>query len=115
VNLGPRILASCAIEHGVELELSLEANHPLLQGHFPGLPIMPGVGQLHWAIESARANFQPLGELMSLHQLKFLRLIQPGQTLRLTLNNAPGSGDVSFNLQQQGHSCASGRIRFSNG
>jgi 3-hydroxymyristoyl/3-hydroxydecanoyl-(acyl carrier protein) dehydratase len=114
VNLGPRVLAARADDHGAELELALPADHPLFDGHFPDIALLPGVGQILWAIEAARQYLRLQGAPVSLHQLKFLRLIQPGGTLQLALRLAPSAHEVAFRLLQRNELCASGRIRFTH-
>src|SRR3546814_6198544 len=53
-------------------------DHPALPGHFPGLPIVPGVVILDRVLDAIEAAHGPLGALR-LPQVKFLRPLLPGQ------------------------------------
>lgn len=68
------------------------ANEMFFQGHFPGLPVMPGVLQIE-ALAQASAfltasmeGFDPkksVAFLMSIDDVKFRRLVEPGDRLDL--------------------------------
>jgi 3-hydroxymyristoyl/3-hydroxydecanoyl-(acyl carrier protein) dehydratase len=40
-------------DDSIQTSFSLTKNHPLIQGHFPGLPILPGTQMLEMLIQSA--------------------------------------------------------------
>jgi len=71
---------------------NVSANEPFFNGHFPGMPIMPGVLQLE-ALAQASAfltssldGFNPgkqVAFLMSMDEVKFRRLVEPGDRLDL--------------------------------
>src|SRR6202162_6575631 len=62
------------------------------QGHFPGLPVMPGVIQVE-ALDQAMAVFvakQPgfgdrIGLFAAIDDCRFKRVVSPGDTLRLQI------------------------------
>jgi len=66
--------------------LRVPSDHPALAGHFPGNPIVPGAllldEALH-AIDVTAASWQ-------IANLKFHRIVQPGETLRLDCSAHPG-------------------------
>lgn len=78
-------------------------------GHFPGLPIVPGFVQVGWAIDAAR----PLtGASMPrrIEALKFKELLRPGETIVLVVERA--TGGVRFSLERAGVTVSSGRLVF---
>lgn len=70
---------------GVRLRLSVAADCPWLEGHFPDRPVLPGVVQLRWAIQAAVRIWPQLGDVSRLSNVKFQRPILPPATLTLAL------------------------------
>ncbi len=99
-------------EAGGELILNLElpATLAFFPGHFPGVPILPGVIQVYWAIHFARTAGWADGEFEALEQLKFNALIRPGDALQLRLSMHDEV--LHFHYSVGAQRCASGRVRF---
>ncbi len=57
----------------------------VFDGHFPGVPILPGVAQLDWAIRMAREVFALPPHVLRVEALKFQNVARPGTTLDLAL------------------------------
>lgn len=54
------------------------------EGHFPDDPVLPGVAQLSALVEPAALRAWPeLGALRAASQVKFLRVVRPGEALSL--------------------------------
>ncbi len=79
---------------GVSLEglKNVSATDPILQGHFPGHPVMPGVLQIE-ALAQLAAVFGKLEEparqsvlLTEVSEARFRRQVVPGDTLLLHVN-----------------------------
>jgi 3-hydroxymyristoyl/3-hydroxydecanoyl-(acyl carrier protein) dehydratase len=99
----------------LHLQFSVSAALRYFEGHFPDLPLLPGVVQIGWAVELARLHLAPtqtLGEFHSLTGVKFMRVIQPGETVLLTLSMDADERELSFEYQSGGHSCSGGRVLF---
>ena len=71
---------------------NVSANEPFFNGHFPGLPVMPGVLQIEALAQAAAMLVQDVegfdlekqvAYLMSVDGVKFRRLVQPGDRLDL--------------------------------
>jgi 3-hydroxymyristoyl/3-hydroxydecanoyl-(acyl carrier protein) dehydratase len=92
----------------VELDLYLPASLRYFRGHFPGLPILPGVVQLHWAILYARERLGVRGEFKGLRALKFMKPIQPDRRIALRLEPFPGGFDFTYHSEAGKH--AGGRV-----
>jgi 3-hydroxymyristoyl/3-hydroxydecanoyl-(acyl carrier protein) dehydratase len=89
--------------------------HPELDyfvGHFPDLPLLPGVVQVDWATKLAREHLQIHGEFVSLENLKFQAMILPAATVTLTLEWLPDSGRLNFEYRQADQPLSSGRMCF---
>ena len=91
-------------ENGRRLTLRFEASPTLrwFEGHFPGMPILPGVAQL-LLVERGIREFVPEAEGLApraVKQLKFRALTKPGMKLRLVIDLpegfAPAGGTVRF-------------------
>jgi 3-hydroxyacyl-[acyl-carrier-protein] dehydratase len=87
--LGDRIVE---LEPGVRAVgiKSVSANEPQFTGHFPGRPIMPGVLMVEALAQTAGvavltldAYRGKLGLFAGIDELRFRRLVQPGDQLRL--------------------------------
>ncbi len=84
----------------------------IFDGHFPSIPILPGVVQVDWAVQIARAHLRLDSEFRGITATKFRRLVHPGMELALTLERRPDSGELRFEYLL-GHALASsGRVLF---
>ncbi|MDV7341025.1 hypothetical protein RYZ26_15570 [Terasakiella sp. A23] len=92
----------------VELDLIPTADLFQFQGHFPDHPIMPGVGQLDWAVKFARKHFSLSQSITEISQLKFRDLMLPDTEVVLTLEHDADKSRVKF-------SYSSGEQVFSSG
>ncbi|MBI5608109.1 MAG: acyl-CoA synthetase, partial [Deltaproteobacteria bacterium] len=85
-----------------------------LRGHFPGLPIVPGVAELQCVVVPAVAELRPQWRgLRRVSKLKFRRVIQPNE--HLTLELKLGDLTADFELILRGEACASGRLHWEAG
>ena len=94
--------------------LDLPADHPAFAGHFPGQPVLPGVVQTDWAI---RLGDELLGTGITAatdFQVKFRRVIQPGDSLELTLRHDRTKHSLSFEYRQKGEIASTGRIKLGS-
>jgi 3-hydroxymyristoyl/3-hydroxydecanoyl-(acyl carrier protein) dehydratase len=88
----------------------LRVPHTLVHfaGHFPGLPILPGVVQIDWAMRLASALAPGVRALASIDQLKFTAPVPPGAVLRLLLTHDAPRRRVPFVWRIGERDCASG-------
>lgn len=93
-----------------ELVVTLSADDSAFAGHFPGLPIVPGVIQLQWAMENS-ARWYSQQAFLRADKLKFQQVIVPGDPLLLTLSHL-GEGKVAFSYQSDGQQLSSGVLVF---
>ena len=81
----PEILAERKTDAGVELELRVPGSLACLAGHFPGLPVLPGVVQIDWSVKLARTRLAVCGQFAAAENLKFLSIVRPEDRLTLAL------------------------------
>ena len=68
-------------------------DEPFFAGHFPALPVVPGVFMLEALAECARRSLPPGATLASAPLVRFRRRVSPGETLELTVTPSGGEGD----------------------
>lgn len=69
-------------------------NEPFFQGHFPGMPVMPGVLQLEamaqvagvLMIKTSNVSGGVVPYFMSIDGARFRRVVKPGDQLRIEIN-----------------------------
>jgi len=85
MNCNPILRGATRIADGAICQLVLTAEMACFGGHFPGMPVLPGVVQIDWAVRLGvllLGTGQPVAERF---QVKFKRVISPGQNLTLEL------------------------------
>ncbi|KAA2241815.1 3-hydroxyacyl-ACP dehydratase [Chitinophaga agrisoli] len=71
------VLQSQAAAENYAALLSLNAAHPVFEGHFPGQPVVPGVCMMQTIQESLERCLQCKVQLQKANIMKFLVLIDP--------------------------------------
>lgn len=85
----------------VRATLRVPAEHPLLRGHFPGDPVVPGVLLLDAA---RRACEQALGRsfaIRAVEVVRFLQPVRPGQAVSLVVRAAADGDEVDADGEWQ--------------
>lgn len=86
-----------------EAILSLNAEHPIFKGHFPDMPVVPGVCMMQMTKEILEQAIGRKMQLVSARNLKFLSIIDPNKnkTVRCELN---------YKITESGHTEAEARL-----
>lgn len=102
----PAVVQKSCNAEGCHYELYIPPALAYFVGHFPELALLPGVTQLKWAVEFARAD---LGRPASttIERLKFMRPIVPGQRVTLVLK-VLGPHKTEFAYRDANHLCSQG-------
>jgi 3-hydroxyacyl-[acyl-carrier-protein] dehydratase len=80
------------------LPFSIDKDHPAYAGHFPGMPITPGVVLLDEALYLI-ANAEQCGlQQCKLNSAKFLKPVLPGTRLVLYYDCRP-NGNINFEIK----------------
>ncbi len=88
-------------------------------GHFPGRPILPGVALLalvRRAVAAAPELCPPGWWLTGLRQVRFRRMVEPGDTVRVqveALDPAGDDGRFRFEVSVADELCAQGLLVFA--
>ncbi len=106
----PQILQRTQTDNGWQLHLKVPADLYYFQGHFPELPVLPGVVQLDWAIRLGCDCFGLEPSSRRLEALKFQALVLPQMELVLTLSHDEARGKLSFSYASSKGQHASGRV-----
>jgi 3-hydroxyacyl-[acyl-carrier-protein] dehydratase len=93
-------------------EIRIPPDHAALLGHFPDMPIVPGVVLLDETLHAiARLTGASLDRCM-LSSVKFKSIVKPGQPVILRFDNV-ASNRTRFELQSSGRSVASGTLTLA--
>ena len=132
-NILPHRYPFLLVDRIVELEpkkraVGLKAvtyNEPFFQGHFPDLPIMPGVlilesmaqvGGIMILSEDVLNNFEQVPVLASVEKAKFKRPVRPGDTLKViteVLWIRLNTGKIKAYAEVEGKRVAEAELLFS--
>jgi 3-hydroxymyristoyl/3-hydroxydecanoyl-(acyl carrier protein) dehydratase len=85
---------------------------PVFRGHFPSRPIVPGVVQIGWAVDIARAGGLVSGPFTGISGAKFRRVLQPGMNLGLRLDGHDASRQLRFEYSLGSTVVSGGRVQF---
>ena len=108
----PQIVSETVDSNRAEFEIRVPAGLIYLQGHFPGEPVLPGVVQVHWAIQLASERFDLKPDFAGIDGLKFHRVIEPETALRLELELVAETGKLHFSYSSESLVYSQGRILF---
>lgn len=91
-------------------KISVPADGPFFEGHFPGRPILPGIVELA-LVAAAAAPGGSAGEVSAIPHTRFRGLVLPGDGLDLA--TAPrDDGGVRFEVRRAGELVANGALAF---
>lgn len=111
---GPRVLREERDGDTLRRELLVPEDLAQLDGHFPGLPVVPGVAQLGWALAAAELLLGRALQAHAVEALKFKEALLPGASLLLEVevNEADrAKGRFRFRCSREGREISSGRVK----
>ncbi|RZI43903.1 3-hydroxyacyl-ACP dehydratase [Herbaspirillum sp. HC18] len=113
MSLLPQILEVEKEAESVRVHLFVSSELDYFSGHFPGLPILPGVVQVDWAIRFARQHFVIPGVFIGMKALKFTAPVQPDTRAVLELRWNGVTGRLDFTYQCQAKRYSAGQVLFA--
>ncbi|WP_445147437.1 ApeI family dehydratase [Dyella sp. Tek66A03] len=90
------LLADSTLHDESILQLLLPLELQYFSGHFPRLPVLPGVVQLAWALELAAERLGTPRQSRRMDMLKFQHLLRPGDELQLQLRHDRAAHKLHF-------------------
>lgn len=87
------------------MDFSIAPDHPALEGHFPGQPIVPAVVILD-AVLAAAGQLPAASPVTGVIQAKFTAALRPGQSC--AIHFAPGRAGLRF-------TCTAGTVLIASG
>lgn len=100
----PQIKEINKTENTVNLILTFKKEAEYFNGHFPGMPILPGVAQIHYAITYAARYFEIEPKINKMTKLRFTNIIQPDVQLTLTLEKQDNKITFKYANEKKGYS-----------
>ncbi|MHB1676892.1 MAG: hypothetical protein ACYCSS_05055 [Sulfuriferula sp.] len=88
-------------------------DHPALAGHFPGMPILPGVVLLDVTLQIIIRDLAINLENCTVNSVKFLSPAQPGDLLSI-VHNPLNHGAVRFDISAGARKIATGSVLLNS-
>jgi 3-hydroxymyristoyl/3-hydroxydecanoyl-(acyl carrier protein) dehydratase len=108
----PVVLKKTVLGDTAEMEMAFMAGSAYFEGHFPVHAILPGVVQVHFAAHFSDKIWKTGAMFKSIKRLRFSKIVQPSQKLRLNLARA--GQEVSFKYCDcRGAVCSQGTIVYA--
>lgn len=96
-----------------EVRHVFRADHPSLEGHFPGTPLVPGVVILDEVLEAV-AQWRENSQLIGIPMVKFLAPLQPERPFVICLSaNDERSHKVNFCCRVEDRIIVEGRLELA--
>lgn len=96
--------------HQATARLQISADLRVLEGHFPGATLVPGVAQLHWVVTLGAQAFGIDMAFPRAEVVKFQQPILPGDGVEVQLQWSPAKRCLQFALVSARGAHASGRL-----
>jgi len=108
----PKILSDVGDADSRVIDFQLGTGLHWFKGHFPEIPVLPGVVQIDWAAHFGAALIKRAGPFQQLQRVKFNNVMQPGMHARLTLRYDEEKRSLSFLFFNDEQTFSSGRFVY---
>lgn len=113
-RLAPDLLDERDGANRLEQTLRIPADLDCLPGHFPGVPIVPGVLQVDWVMRAIGRWTGRAPSIRGIDALKFKKPIRPGNEVTLVLECDGAGSPFRFEFRGDGEVLSTGRILLSD-
>jgi 3-hydroxymyristoyl/3-hydroxydecanoyl-(acyl carrier protein) dehydratase len=100
--------------HQAAISFVLSPDLDVFRGHFPNMPILPGVAQLDWVMQLTVRCFGIAEPVARDFQVKFSDVIRPGVLLVLLLRLDQAGQRLFFEYKVDERIMSSGRIKLES-
>ncbi|CAO4835899.1 MAG: hypothetical protein CNLJKLNK_00517 [Holosporales bacterium] len=109
----PTILTTSQDENTIKIDFFLQPDLYYFQGHFPDVPILAGVVQIHWAVNFAKQFFNMNGYIKKCPSIKFMNILTPGKKITLLIEQNKESAYINFTYFDNEHIYSKGCLYYN--
>jgi acyl-CoA synthetase (AMP-forming)/AMP-acid ligase II/3-hydroxymyristoyl/3-hydroxydecanoyl-(acyl carrier protein) dehydratase len=109
----PEIVADSADGLTRTVDLRIGEQLRWFRGHFPDVPVLPGVVQIDWAAHFGASLTRDAGRFERLQRVKFNHAMQPGVDVRLALRYDADKRSLSFTFSNGERTFSEGRFVYA--
>ncbi|HEX5419314.1 MAG TPA: AMP-binding protein, partial [Gammaproteobacteria bacterium] len=109
----PEIVADSADGLTRTVDLRISEQLRWFRGHFPNVPVLPGVVQIDWAAHFGAPLTRDAGRFERLQRVKFNHAMQPGVDVRLALRYDADKRSLSFAFSNDERMFSEGRFVYA--
>lgn len=95
----------------IKLEKCIDQQHPVIAGHFPGHPVVPGALILECVFSSILESYPDVSNIDRLVQVKFITPVLPDQLFNIILEKKDNNR-IIFKLTISSHDYVKGVIGY---
>ena len=100
---------------GVTCRVEIPGTCPFFAGHFPGLPVLPGVAQLCLVAQVLRRGKANDAVISGIDQLRLLAPIRADETVSVRVGNPGPDARSRFAIERDGDIVSQGTLIWSGG
>jgi len=107
-----QVEALASIEDTISARVTVSADSPWFDGHFPDDPILPGIAQLSMVADLVSGTDAKGMVMGNLSRVKFKKIVRPGVLLDISVTKGNKKGHYMFRITSDGDEVCSGMMRF---
>ncbi len=96
----------------IEAHIRVPSDSPWFDGHFPGMPLLPGVAQLGMVHDILIRIIDEARPVTQINRVRFKQMVRPDQLLVLTIKRGIDGSNHSFRITGDEGLICSGQIKL---